>query len=131
MDMTGMLTIAFVAAVLGWILYLRYAANAAVGRSVELLREQIPQLEGTGPMLVYCYRPNCGPCRSMTPVMEALAHETGQVFKFDVSRDLETAQKIGIRATPTILVVAAGEVREVLIGAQSPGRLKRLLESPA
>ena len=126
-----MLTLAFVAAILGWMLYLRYTAKAAVGRSVAVLRERIPQLEGEGPMLVYCYRPNCGPCRSMKPVMEALARETGQVFEFDVSRDQETAQKIGIRATPTILVVAAGEVQEVLIGAQSPDRLKRLLESPA
>ncbi len=131
MDMTAIFTIVFVLAVLGWIFYLKHAAKAAVGRSVTLLRERIPELEEPGPLLVYCYSPNCRPCRSLTPVMERLAAETGRVFKFDVSQEMETAQKIGIRATPTILVVAAGEVREVLVGSQPPTRLRQLLELPA
>ncbi len=129
MDTTGMVTIGFVAGVLGWMGYLNYAARAAVGRSVRYLRERIPGLDGREPALVYCFSPRCGPCRSMTPVVEQLQQETGRVFKFDVSQDPELAVKMGIRATPTILVIAAGEVREVLVGAQSAARLRQLLEA--
>ena len=131
MDLTAILTVGFVVALLGWFLYMGHAAKAAVGRSVSFLRQQIPELDGDGPMLVYCYSPRCGPCRNMTPVMDQLARETGRVFKFDVSQNMELAQEIGIRATPTILLVAAGKVRQVLIGAQSPAKLRQLLESPA
>lgn len=127
MDMTAVISIGFVVALLAWFFYMHHAAKAAIGRSVSLLREQIPELDGEGPMLVYCYSPRCGPCRNMTPVMEELARETGRVFKFDVTRDMETAQEIGIRATPTTLLIVAGEVREVLVGFQSPAKLKRLL----
>ena len=131
MDLTAIVTIGFVLALLGWFLYMGHAARAAVGRSVSLLRQQIPELEDKeGPMLVYCYSPRCGPCRRMTPAMDRLADETGRVFKFDVSRNLELAQEIGIRATPTILLVTTGEVRQVLIGSQSPAKLRQLLEAP-
>ncbi len=129
MDPTALLTLAFVGAVLGWLFWMHLASKRAVGRSVHHLREHFPAVDGKQPVLIYCYSPNCGPCRAMTPLMERLARETGRVHTFDITRDLETAQKMGIRATPTTLVIVAGEVRQVLIGAQPPHKLEALLET--
>ncbi len=124
MDLTGVITIGFVAAVLGWMIYSQLAAGKAIGKSAQKLREKIPELESTEKALVYCYSPNCPPCRNMTPHIDDLAKETGKVFKLDITRNMELAQAMGIRATPTTLVLDGGEVRKVLVGVKP----RKLLE---
>lgn len=131
MDLTAVLTVGFVVAVLGLMLYSKLAAGKAVGKSVQVLQERIPELEHTDPCLVYCYSPGCGPCRNMTPHIDELAKQTGKVFKFDVSSHMDLAREIGIRATPTTLVVSGGEIRQVMIGARQPAQLLEALENVA
>lgn len=131
MDLTGMITIGFIAVVLGWMIYNQLASGRAVGKSARKLKEQIPGLDTTDRALVYCYSPNCPPCRNMTPHIDKLAEETGKVFKLDITRNMELAREIGIRATPTTLIVAGGEVRKVLVGVKNPGLLKEMLENTA
>lgn len=81
--------------------------------------------------LIYFHSPRCGPCRSMTPVIEELAREGKPVISVDISRDLESARKYNIRATPTTILVQDGKIAKVLLGPQSPGKLKRLLANAA
>jgi len=131
MDLTGVITIGFVAVVLGWMLYNKLAAGRAVGKSAEKLQEEIPELGSTDRALVYCYSPNCPPCRNMTPHIDKLAEETGKVFKLDITRNMELAQAIGIRATPTTLILDGGEIRKVLVGVKPPKLLKQELETTA
>ncbi len=131
MDLTGVLSIGFVALVLGWMFYNKLAAGKTAGKSAEQLREQIPGLETADRALVYCYSPSCPPCRNMTPHIDRLAEETGKVFKLDITRNMELARSIGIRATPTTLVVAGGEIRKVLVGVKNPQLLREALESAA
>ena len=129
MDLTAVITLAFVAAVLGLMLYGRLSAGKAVGRPVKSLLKEIPGLEHADPCLIYCYSPGCPPCRSMTPHIDKLAGETGKVFKLDVSSHMELAREIGIRATPTTLVVSGGQIRKVIIGVKSPAQLLEALEN--
>jgi len=105
MDLTGVLTITFVAAVLGWMLYNKLAAGRAVGKSAEKLREEIPELGSADRALVYCYS------------------------KLDITRNMELAQAMGIRATPTTLILDGGEIRKVLVGVKPPELLKQALET--
>ena len=85
-----------------------------------------PELDGKAqrwlkkgkPALFYFYSPSCGACRAMTPVVKTLEKERGGVFPVDISRDMETARKFGVMATPTTVVVDNGIIREVLIGPQ-------------
>ncbi len=131
MDATAIVTIGFVAALLGWFFYMGHTAKAAVGRSATLLSRKIPELDDKkGPVLVYCFSPKCGPCRRMLPVIDDLKEETGRVVKFDVTSDMALAQQMGIRATPTLLLVAGGQVQQVLIGAQPADKLRGLLQQP-
>jgi thioredoxin-like negative regulator of GroEL len=112
-------------------IYNQLASRRAVGKSAGKLAERIPGLDRTDKALIYCYSPNCPPCRNMMPHIEKLAEETGKVFKLDISHNMELAHEIGIRATPTTLVVARGEFRMVLVGMKIRGLLKEMLESTA
>lgn len=77
--------------------------------------------------LLYFYNKNCGPCRHMTPIIDQLSREHASVNKIDVSQDPDTAQKYGIRATPTTILVKGHVIKEVLLGARSQKQLERLL----
>jgi thioredoxin-like negative regulator of GroEL len=110
--------------------YLRLAVKTAEGRSTEDLREVLPSLD-TGPeaTLVYCYSPQCGPCKAMTREVEALQSESPRVFKLDISQHLDLADKIGIRVTPTILVVRRGQIERCVMGARKRDYLRSLLHN--
>lgn len=77
--------------------------------------------------LFYFFSPACGACRSMTPVVKALASEAPGVFPVDVSQDMDTARRFSVMATPTTILVRDGKVQEVLVGPQSPARLRGLV----
>ena len=72
------------------------------------------------------YSPQCGACRTMTPVVKDLASKASGVFPVDITQDMDTARRFGVLATPTTIVVRDGTVAEVLVGPQSPERLQGL-----
>ncbi len=76
--------------------------------------------------LFYFYSPQCGACRTMTPVVKQLAERAPGVFPVDVSQDLDTARRFKVMATPTTILVRDGKVAEVLVGAQSADTLRGL-----
>lgn len=79
-------------------------------------------------VLPYFFSPNCGPCRSMTPVIDRLAALHDNVFKFDVAKNLDLARRLGVMATPTIMLLANGRIAHVKLGALSAQRIEALLE---
>ena len=76
--------------------------------------------------LFYFYSPQCGACRTMTPVVKELAGRAPGVFPVDISVDMDTARRFSVMATPTTILVRDGKVAEVLVGPQSPERLRGL-----
>lgn len=82
------------------------------------------------PALFYFYSPQCGACRTMTPVVKKMAGSRQGVFPVDISRDMDTARQFGVMATPTTIFVNKGVVQNVLVGAQSETQLRSLF-SPA
>ncbi|MDJ0806255.1 MAG: thioredoxin family protein [Gammaproteobacteria bacterium] len=77
--------------------------------------------------LLYFYSVNCGPCRNMTPVIDRLSREDDRVNKINVSEDPDMAQKYGVNATPTTILVKGHVIKEVMLGARSQKQLERLL----
>ena len=87
--------------------------------------------EHAGPVVVDCWAPWCGPCRSMAPVLaEVEVAYIGRVdvWKIDVDTEPEVAAALGVRVIPT-LIAFHGE-REVtrMAGAASHRRLRSLFE---
>ncbi len=103
-------------------------------RSKRMVGKAAPELDGQegapeeGTRLIYFHSPGCGPCKRMSPMVEALARDHPNVLSVDVSRQMEVALKYNVRATPTVVLVKEGKVAKVLLGPQSQARLEALMK---
>jgi thioredoxin 1 len=72
------------------------------------------------PVLVDFSATWCGPCKALSPVLEAFATErVGKlnVVKLDVDQFSEIAGEVGIRSVPTLMVVRDGQVLAAQAGS--------------
>jgi thioredoxin 1 len=84
------------------------------------------------PIVVDFWAPWCGPCRMMSPVIEALAQKMDGKIKFakiNTDENFKTAQKYGIMAIPTLIVFKAGEEVERIIGFSPQEQLGAQLQA--
>ncbi len=83
------------------------------------------------PVLVDFWAEWCGPCRRLTPTVEALAKElSGKVTvgKLNVDENPVIPIKFGIRGIPTLLLFKGGHVVESVTGLVGKNDLKKLIE---
>jgi thioredoxin 2 len=76
--------------------------------------------EATIPVLVDLWAPWCGPCKMVSPALEALARShAGRVklVKVNVDGSPRTAQRFGVQGIPTLLVLHRGDVVSRQTGA--------------
>jgi thioredoxin 1 len=79
-------------------------------------------LKSSIPVLVDFWAPWCGPCKAISPTVDALAEElTGKlkVVKLNTDEASDVAGRYGVMSIPTLLVFKGGEVVETLVGNQS------------
>ena len=73
-----------------------------------------------GLLLVDFWAPWCGPCRALSPVLEALERDGAgrlRVAKVNVDEEPALAGRYQIQSIPTILFVRAGQIVDKVIGA--------------
>lgn len=85
-------------------------------------------------VVVDCWAAWCAPCRAIAPVVEQLAKEySGKIVfgKLNVDENPETAQKFGVMAIPTLLVMKGGEEVDRIVGALPKNQLETKISAYA
>lgn len=73
----------------------------------------------------------CGPCKTLGPMLEALATEFGGAFllaKVDVEAEQELGAAFQIRSIPTVVLVKNGQLVDGFQGALPDGQLREFLK---
>ncbi len=128
MDYLPFLFVAAAVAVMGMPLYIWLSAKRMQGSDApDYAALLTPEQRGLSKLMFYFHSAHCGPCRTLTPVVDAMAARYGNVVKVDAMQQPAVAQRFGVRATPTLVLVDAGKVVKVMLGSVSEKQLELLL----
>lgn len=88
-------------------------------------------LKSTVPVVVDFFADWCGPCRTLSPIVEELARDYAgriRIGKVDVDQNQGIAERYGIMAIPTLILFKAGKHVDKITGLESKADLRKRLE---
>ena len=80
-------------------------------------------------VLVDFYADWCGPCRMVSPIVDAIAEEYPEykVVQVNVDDDSELAVRFGIMTIPSLFVFKGGEIAAQSVGAKTKAQILAML----
>ncbi|MEN6443910.1 MAG: thioredoxin family protein [Methanoregula sp.] len=87
--------------------------------------------KGTMPVAVMFYSPTCTFCHQMEPSFRHFAREYHDAILFvrlNITTNLWTAERYGVRSTPTFKFFCGGKPVQELVGGVYPALLKKMID---
>jgi len=109
--------------------YLEYARTPVDITTADFQREVV---EWPGDVLVEFWSPRCGHCRTMIPIIDALAGERAgllKVVRVNIDYEQPLAARFGIRATPSFFLYRQGNKLSDISGAIPKVQLEAWIDS--
>ena len=98
---------------------------------ITITKENFAQevLQSEKPVLLDFWASWCGPCRMLSPIVDEVAEERGdvKVGKVNVDEQPELAGQFGVMSIPTLLVFEQGKLVRQAVGARPKARVLDLL----
>ena len=86
-------------------------------------------LDSEKPVLLDFWASWCGPCRMVSPIVDEIAAERGdiKVGKVNVDEERELAGQFGVMSIPTLVVIKGGRVVNQMVGARAQSQILAML----
>lgn len=106
--------------------------SAFVSKSYEIEDEEFPGevLQASAPVFVTFWAKWCPPCQQTTPVIEGLSQKYGDKVRFvmiSVEDNRATAETLGVKGIPTMILFRDGKPVERLVGLQPAEKIEGLV----